>query len=110
MPLVTPTSQIVGSQAVSLAMDRRNGKEDYSNKSNQFIALVKGEYGNTPVPVDPKFREKITGSPEEKPFDVSTYKKPENPVLDKFGGVKLANKRRGIPPSRTSSRCCQDLP
>ena len=90
VPLVTPTSQIVGSQAVSLAMDRRNGKEDYSNKSNQFIALVKGEYGNTPVPVDPKFREKITGSPEEKPFDVSTYKKPENPVLDKFGGVKLA--------------------
>ena len=90
VPLVTPTSQIVGSQAVSLAMDRRNGKPDYSNKSNQFISLVKGEYGNTPVAIDPKFREQITGDATEKPFDVSTYKKPENPVLEQYGGVKLA--------------------
>lgn len=90
VPLVTPTSQIVGSQAVSLALDRRAGKPDYTNKSNQFISLVKGEYGNTPVPVDPKFREHITGSPEEKPYDVASYIQPENPVLDQFGGVKLA--------------------
>lgn len=90
VPLVTPTSQIVGSQAVNLAMDRRNGKPDYTNKNNQFIALVKGEYGQTPVAVDPKFREQITGNPEEKPYDVNSYKTPANPVLDKFGGVKLA--------------------
>ena len=90
VPLVTPTSQIVGSQAVNLAMDRRAGKPDYTNKNNQFISLVKGEYGTTPVPVDPKFREQITGSAEEKPYDVSSYKKPANPELDKFGGVKLA--------------------
>ena len=90
VPLVTPTSQIVGAQAVNLAMDRRAGKPDYTNKNNQFISLVKGEYGTTPVPVDPKFREQITGSPEEKPYDVSTYKTPANPELDKFGGVKLA--------------------
>ena len=90
VPLVTPTSQIVGSQAVSLAMDRRNGKPDYTNKSNQFIALVKGEYGKTPVEIDAKFREQITGDAKEKPFDVSTYKKPENPVLEQFGGVQLA--------------------
>ena len=90
VPLVTPTSQIVGSQAVSLAMDRRAGKPDYSNKSNQFISLVKGEYGNTPVPVDEAFREKITGDPKEKPYDTNSYKNPENPALDQFGGVKLA--------------------
>ena len=90
VPLVTPTSQIVGSQAVSLAMDRRNGKPDYTNKSNQFISLVKGEYGKTPVEIDPEFRKHITGDPEEKPFDVSKYQKPENPVLEQFGGVKLA--------------------
>ncbi|MDE6488263.1 MAG: carboxylase, partial [Paramuribaculum sp.] len=60
VPLVTPTSQIVGSQAVSLAMDRKKGNPDYSNASNQFISLVKGEYGHTPVPVDPAFREQIT--------------------------------------------------
>ncbi len=90
VPLVTPTSQIVGSQAVSVALDRRNGKPDYTTKSNQFISLVKGEYGNTPVPVDPKFREKITGDAQEKPYDVASYKKPENPELPQFGGVKLA--------------------
>ena len=90
-PLVTPTSQIVGSQAVFLAIDRKNGKPDYSNKSNQFISLVKGEYGKTPVPVDPAFRAQITESPEEKAYDVSSYKKPENPVIEEFGGVKLAS-------------------
>ena len=90
VPLVTPTSQIVGSQAVNLAMDRRKGNADYTQKNNQFISLVKGEYGTTPVPVDPRFREQITGSAEEKPYDVTSYKKPENPNLDKFGGVPLA--------------------
>ncbi len=91
VPLVTPTSQIVGSQAVSLALDRKKGNPDYSNKSNQFISLVKGEYGHTPVAVDPQFRAQITGDPQEKAYDVSKYKKPENPELPEFGGVKLAS-------------------
>ena len=91
VPLVTPTSQIVGSQAVSLALDRKKGNPDYSNTSNQFISLIKGEYGKTPVAIDPAFREKITGSPIEKPYDVSSYKKPENPILEDLGGVKLAS-------------------
>ncbi|MDE6022619.1 MAG: carboxylase, partial [Muribaculaceae bacterium] len=90
VPLVTPTSQIVGSQAVALALDRRKGAPDYSNKNNQFVGLVKGEYGKTPVEIDPAFREQITGSPDEKPYDVSQFKEPENPVLEEFGGVKLA--------------------
>lgn len=90
VPLVTPTSQIVGSQAVALALDRRKGAADYTNKNNQFVGLVKGEYGKTPVPVNPAFREQITGSPEERPYDVSQFRLPDNPVLDEFGGVKLA--------------------
>lgn len=90
VPLVTPTSQIVGSQAVAVALDRKKGNPDYSNPSNQFISLVKGEYGHTPVPVDPAFREKITGSPVEKPYDVSTYKKPANPTVAEYGNVPLA--------------------
>ena len=93
VPLVTPTSQIVGSQAVSVALDRKKGQPDYSNPSNQFISLVKGEYGHTHVPVDPAFREKITGSPVEKPYDVSSYKKPANPTLPEFGNVPLASNR-----------------
>lgn len=89
VPLVTPTSQIVGSQAVSLALDRKKGNADYSNPSNQFISLIKGEYGHTPVAIDPAFREKITGSAEERPYDVTSYRKPENPVIEEYG-VKLA--------------------
>mgnify|MGYP001628679259 CR=1 FL=1 len=92
IPLVTPTSQIVGSQAVLVALDRKNGKPDYSTTNNQFISLVKGEYGHTPVPVDPEFRRKITGSPEEKPYDVSSYKAPANPVIEELG-VPLASNR-----------------
>ncbi|MDE6229152.1 MAG: biotin/lipoyl-binding protein, partial [Muribaculaceae bacterium] len=93
IPLVTPTSQIVGSQAVSLALDRKKGKPDYSTPSMQFTSLVKGEYGHTPVPVDPAFREKITGSPVEVAYDTSKYKTPENPVLPDLGGVKLATNK-----------------
>ena len=91
VPLVTPTSQIVGSQAVLLAMDRRRGDKDYSHPTNQFISLVKGEYGKTPVPVDPKFREQLTGSPEEKDYDVTTYRKPANPEVAECGGKPLAS-------------------
>jgi pyruvate carboxylase subunit B len=90
VPLVTPTSQIVGSQAVMVAIDRRGGKPDYSTKSNQFISLVKGEYGHTPVAVKPEFRAQITGDATEKPYDTSSYKRPENPTLPELGGVKLA--------------------
>ncbi len=93
VPLVTPTSQIVGSQAVSVALDRKKGQPDYSNPSNQFISLVKGEYGHTPVPVAPAFREKITGSPIEKPYDVNNYKKPANPTLAEYGDVPLASNK-----------------
>lgn len=93
VPLVTPTSQIVGAQAVNLAIDRKKGNPDYSNTSNQFISLVKGEYGKTPAPIDPAFREQITGSPEEKAYDTSSYKRPDNPTLADLGGVKLASNR-----------------
>ncbi len=90
VPLVTPTSQIVGSQAVSLALDRKKGNADYTNKSKQFISLVRGEYGHTPVAIDPEFRRLITGSSEEVPYNVDSYVFPENPELPEFGGAKLA--------------------
>ena len=93
IPLVTPTSQIVGSQAVNLAIDRRKGNPDYTTKSNEFIALVKGEYGKTPVPVDPAFRELITGSPVEHDYDVSSYKKPANPKIAEYDNVPLASNK-----------------
>ena len=89
-PLVTPTSQIVGAQAVNSAMNLKNGRPKYANPSNQFVALVKGEYGKTPVPVNPEFRFEIAGTREEVEYDTSTYQRQENPVLEEYGGVHLA--------------------
>ncbi|MGL5731512.1 MAG: biotin/lipoyl-containing protein [Bacteroidales bacterium] len=94
-PLVTPTSQIVGAQAVNCALDLRNGSEMYKNLSNQFISLVKGEYGKTPIPVNPHFREKITGSPDEIPYDTSKYKMQPNPVIDGLS-VRVAENEKEI--------------
>lgn len=89
-PLVTPSSQIVGVQAVNCVIDENSGRDFYTNVSNQFFSLVKGEYGQTPIEINKDFRKKITGNPEAEDYDVSKYKNPENPVLKEYGGVKLA--------------------
>ena len=93
-PLVTPTSQIVGAQAVNCAMDEKAGRPMYTNKSSQFVGLVKGEYGHTPVEIDPEFRFKICGVREETPYDTSKYQKQPNPVLEEAGGVHLAENEK----------------
>ncbi|MHB1419504.1 MAG: oxaloacetate decarboxylase subunit alpha [Bacillota bacterium] len=56
-PLVTPTSQIVGSQAV---MNVLLG-ERYKIASNESKAYMKGLYGQPPAPVDETIRKKIIG-------------------------------------------------
>ncbi len=89
-PLVTPTSQIVGVQAVNCVIDRLHGKPFYTNVSKNFLELVKGAYGHTPWPVDPGFREKIAGVRDETAYDTSKYKKQANPEIPEFGGVRLA--------------------
>lgn len=56
-PLVTPTSQIVGTQAVfNVIMGAR-----YKMCTNEFKDLVAGKYGATPMPIDPAFRKQIIG-------------------------------------------------
>ncbi|MDL2232723.1 oxaloacetate decarboxylase subunit alpha [Ruminococcaceae bacterium OttesenSCG-928-L11] len=62
-PLVTPTSQIVGTQAVfNVIMGER-----YKMVTKEFKGLVRGEYGKTPAPIDPEFRKFIIG--DEEPID-----------------------------------------
>ncbi len=56
-PLVTPTSQIVGTQAVFNVVTG----ERYKMCTNEFKDLVAGKYGTTPLPVDPDFRKSIIG-------------------------------------------------
>ncbi len=89
-PLVTPTSQIVGAQAVSCALSLSKGNDMYAIVSNQFSDLVKGQYGKTPIAVKPEFRKQITGDAKEMPYDVSQFKHQPNIKLEEFGGVMLA--------------------
>ncbi len=89
-PLVTPTSQIVGVQAVYCVVDEAKEEEHYTNTSTQFVNLVKGVYGKTPIPVDPDFREKIAGVRDEQPYDTSQYQKQPNPALPELEDVRLA--------------------
>ena len=57
-PLVTPTSQIVGTQAVlNVLMGER-----YKMVTKETKGICKGEYGRTPVPIDDEFRKKIIGN------------------------------------------------
>lgn len=62
-PLVTPSSQIVGTQAVFNIITG----ERYKTVTKEFKGIVRGEYGKTPVPIDPEFRKKIIG--DAKPID-----------------------------------------
>lgn len=62
LPLVTPTSQIVGTQAVlNVLMGER-----YKMVSKETKGIVRGEYGRTPAPISDEFRKKIIG--DEKPI------------------------------------------
>lgn len=56
-PLVTPTSQIVGTQAVfNIIMGER-----YKMVTKEFKDMVAGKYGKTPCEIDPEFQKKICG-------------------------------------------------
>ena len=76
-PLVTPSSQIVGTQAVYNVITG----ERYKMVTKEFKGIVRGEYGRTPVEIDPEFRKKIIG--DEQPIDCRPADLIE-PELDKL--------------------------
>ncbi len=62
-PLVTPTSQIVGTQAVlNVLLGKR-----YASVTKEVKEYCLGYYGRTPAPIDPEIRQKIIG--KEQPID-----------------------------------------
>ena len=61
-PLVTPTSQLIGSQAVQNVLSG----ERYKNVGAEMRAYCRGEYGKTPAPIDAAVRKKILG--DEQPI------------------------------------------
>ena len=62
-PLVTPTSQLIGTQAVQNVL----AGERYKNVGAELKAYCRGEYGRTPAPIDPEIQAKILG--DEKPIE-----------------------------------------
>ena len=75
-PLVTPTSQMVGVQAVRNVLDG----ERYKTVSKEIKAYCRGEYGTTPAPINPEIQKKILG--DEKPI-TGRYADTLEPVVDK---------------------------
>jgi len=64
VPLVTPTSQIVGTQATLNVITGQR----YKSCTNETKNLVRGMYGKTPAPISAEIRRKIIG--DEKPITV----------------------------------------
>ena len=62
-PLVTPTSQLIGTQAVQNVLCG----ERYKNVGAEIKAYCRGEYGKTPAPIDEEIKAKILG--DEKPIE-----------------------------------------
>ncbi|MGA3311178.1 MAG: hypothetical protein ABSD08_21615, partial [Xanthobacteraceae bacterium] len=60
VPLVTPTSQIVGSQAVLNVLTG----ERYKSMTKETAAVLKGEYGATSAPVNKELQAKVLAGAE----------------------------------------------
>ena len=60
IPLVTPTSQIVGTQAVLNVISG----ERYRNITKETEGVLKGEYGATPAPMNQKLQAKVLNGKE----------------------------------------------
>ena len=75
-PLVTPTSQMVGVQAVRNVLDGQR----YKTVSKEIKAYCRGEYGRTPAPIDPAVQKQILG--DEQPL-TGRYADTLEPVFEK---------------------------
>ena len=77
-PLVTPSSQIVGTQAVfNVLMGER-----YKMIPKETKDIVKGMYGATPVPISDEIRKKIIGDEEPVTCRPADLLKPELPAIE----------------------------
>ena len=94
VPLVTPTSQIVGTQAVLNVVTG----ERYRNITKETEGVLKGEYGTTPAPVNTELQAKVLDGREAitcRPADLlePEFEKQRTTLLGlvKEEGVSLVN-------------------
>ncbi|MBT8068354.1 MAG: sodium-extruding oxaloacetate decarboxylase subunit alpha [Gammaproteobacteria bacterium] len=93
LPLVTPTSQIVGTQAVINVMSGSR----YANITKETAGVLKGEYGETPVAVNAELQARVLEGAEPitcRPADVLEpeleHQTAELTRLAKEKGIRLA--------------------
>jgi pyruvate/oxaloacetate carboxyltransferase len=72
VPLVTPTSQIIGSQAAFNVMVG----ERYKTVSNEFKMILQGKFGRTPAPTDPEITARALGKDQVLKYRAASYLKP----------------------------------
>jgi oxaloacetate decarboxylase alpha subunit len=94
IPLVTPTSQIVGTQAVINVMTG----ERYKNITKETAGVLKGEYGATAAPVNAKLQARvldgakpITGRPADRLEPELARQTAELESLVKAKGIRQAD-------------------
>lgn len=100
IPLVTPTSQIVGTQAV---LNVLTGKR-YQTMTEETQCLLRGEYGATPAPVNAELRQLALA--EGKPSDSGCEHALQTPELPRLSdelsflardkGVRLQTEERAL--------------
>jgi len=85
-PLVTPTSQIVGTQAVlNVLLGKR-----YASVTKEVKEYCLGYYGRTPAPIDPEIRQKIIG--QEQPIEC----RPADLLKPQLGSLREEAGKMGI--------------
>jgi oxaloacetate decarboxylase alpha subunit len=90
IPLVTPTSQIVGTQAVINVMMG----ERYKTITKETAGVLKGEYGLTPAPVDAQLQARVLAGAEAITCRPADLIEPE--MVSLTASVQAQAKEKGI--------------
>ncbi|EOI3344470.1 biotin/lipoyl-containing protein, partial [Klebsiella pneumoniae] len=90
IPLVTPTSQIVGTQAVLNVL----GGERYKTIAKETAGILKGEYGRTPAPVNAALQARVLDGADPVTGRPADLLKPELAALE--ADVKRQAQEKGI--------------
>ncbi|CAH5369736.1 sodium-extruding oxaloacetate decarboxylase subunit alpha [Klebsiella pneumoniae] len=90
IPLVTPTSQIVGTQAVLNVL----GGERYKTIAKETAGILKGEYGRTPAPVNAALQARVLNGADPVTCRPADLLKPELAALE--ADVRRQAQEKGI--------------
>ncbi len=100
IPLVTPTSQIVGTRAVLNVLTG----ERYKTIAKETAGILKGEYGRTPAPVNAALQARVLDGADPVTCRPADLLKPELAQLE--ADVRRRRRRRASRLPKTPSTTC----